>query len=43
MKITDDVRRFAAEQGIKDADALDQGLEQKAREFAAKGSDIYIK
>lgn len=43
MRITDDVRRFAAEQGIKDADALDQGLEQKAREFAVKGSDIYVK
>ncbi len=43
MRITDDLRRFAAEEGIKDAEALGQGLDQKAREFAAKGSDIYVK
>jgi phosphomethylpyrimidine synthase len=33
MKITDDVRKFAEEQGLKEAEALAAGLEMKSKEF----------
>jgi phosphomethylpyrimidine synthase len=41
MKITEDVRRYAAEQGLGDADALEQGMKDKAKEFVAKGAEVY--
>jgi phosphomethylpyrimidine synthase len=43
MKITEDVRKYAAEQGIAEERALQAGLEEKAREFAEKGGAIYSK
>ena len=43
MKITEDVRKFAAEQKISDKQALQVGLEQKAREFTGAGAEIYPK
>jgi phosphomethylpyrimidine synthase len=43
MKITEDVRKFAAEQGISDKAALQKGMEEKAAEFIEKGSEIYAK
>jgi phosphomethylpyrimidine synthase len=43
MRITEDVRKFAAEQKISEEQALQVGLEQKAKEFAKKGSEIYAK
>ena len=43
MKITEDVRKFAAEQRISEEEALQTGLEQKAKEFVEKGADIYAK
>ncbi len=43
MKITQDVREFAAKQGIADTDAIAKGLEAKAVEFVAKGAQIYTK
>ncbi len=43
MKITEDVRRYAAEQGVSGEEGLRLGLEQKSREFAAQGSDVYAK
>jgi phosphomethylpyrimidine synthase len=43
MKITEDVRKFAAEQGVTEDKALQTGMEQKAREFVEKGSEIYAK
>ncbi len=43
MRITEDVRKFAAEQRISEEQALQVGLEQKAREFVEKGSEIYAK
>jgi phosphomethylpyrimidine synthase len=42
MRITEDVRKFAAQQQISAQDALEAGLEQKAREFAEKGSELYV-
>jgi phosphomethylpyrimidine synthase len=41
MKITEDVRKYAAEQGIAEAAALKEGLDAKAREFVEKGAEIY--
>jgi phosphomethylpyrimidine synthase len=43
MKITEDVRRYAAEQGVAEEDALKRGLEQKATEFKEAGAEIYAK
>ena len=41
MKITEDVRKYAAENAIDEATAIDQGLRQKATEFSDKGSQVY--
>ena len=41
MKITEDVRKFAAEQGLQEQEALQRGLDQKSKEFREKGGDIY--
>jgi len=43
MKITQDVREYAAKQGIAEADALARGMEAKAVEFVKKGAEIYSK
>ncbi len=43
MKITEDVRKFAADQGVREAEALQRGLETKAREFVEKGAQLYSK
>ena len=43
MKITQDVREFAAKQGLSDADALAKGMEAKAVEFVQRGGEIYSK
>jgi len=41
MRITEDVRRFADEQGLNDSDALQAGMAQKAQEFINSGAEIY--
>ncbi len=41
MKITDDVRKFAAEQEIGEDEALEAGMAEKAKEFAESGAEIY--
>ena len=41
MKITEDVRKYAAEQGIAEEEVLKKGMEEKSREFAERGGDIY--
>jgi phosphomethylpyrimidine synthase len=43
MKITEDVRKYAAEQGISEEEALKKGMEEKSKEFAEKGSELYAK
>jgi phosphomethylpyrimidine synthase len=43
MKITEDVRKFAAEQGFTDEAAIQEGLKQKATEFTKKGAEVYAK
>ncbi|MDR6807393.1 phosphomethylpyrimidine synthase [Dyadobacter sp. BE34] len=42
MKITQDVRDYAEENGLATEEAVAEGMQQKAREFAEKGSEIYL-
>ncbi|HLL54045.1 MAG TPA: phosphomethylpyrimidine synthase ThiC [Myxococcaceae bacterium] len=41
MKITQDVRDYAAQVGMAEEEALKQGLEQKSTEFVRSGGEIY--
>ncbi len=43
MKITQDVRDFAAQQGIAEAEALSKGMEAKSIEFVKRGAEVYHK
>jgi phosphomethylpyrimidine synthase len=43
MKITQDVREYAAQKEIDEAAALEVGLKEKAEEFVAAGGDVYVK
>jgi phosphomethylpyrimidine synthase len=42
MKITEDIRQFAREQGMAEEAAIDAGMEQMAEEFREKGGEIYV-
>ena len=41
MKITQDVRDFAAKQGFDEKAALEKGMETKAVEFVKTGAEVY--
>jgi phosphomethylpyrimidine synthase len=41
MKITQDVREFAAKQGVTEGEAIGLGMEMKAVEFVRQGGEIY--
>jgi phosphomethylpyrimidine synthase len=41
MKITEDVRKYAAEQGVSADEALRKGMDEKSREFVKKGAELY--
>ena len=44
MKITQDIRDYAQENGFKDIKiAVDFGLDEKSQEFKDSGNEIYIK
>jgi phosphomethylpyrimidine synthase len=43
MKITEDVRKYAAEQGIAEEEALKKGMEEKSKEFVESGAEVYTK
>ncbi len=43
MKISQDVRDFAAAQGIAEAEALAKGMEVKSVEFVKEGAEVYHK
>ncbi|MCL5060774.1 MAG: phosphomethylpyrimidine synthase ThiC [Candidatus Thermoplasmatota archaeon] len=43
MKITQDVREYAAKEGLDEAAALAKGMEVKAVEFVKQGAEIYRK
>jgi len=40
MKITEDVGKYAAEQGIAEEEALKKGMEEKSREFTGKAANF---
>lgn len=42
MKITQDVRDYAKDNGLDSEDALQKGMEAKSKEFAEKGSELYL-
>ncbi len=42
MSITDDVRRYAAEQGLSEEEAVAKGMEEMSKEFVEKGAEVYI-
>ena len=37
MKIMEDVRKYSAEQGIAEGEALKKGIEEKSKEVTEKG------
>jgi len=41
MKITQDVRDYAASQGVSESEALQKGMKEKAVEFVSAGAEIY--
>ena len=43
MKITEDVRRYAAEKGLSEEETIERDLSEKSREFVEKGADVYSK
>ncbi|MBU1264690.1 MAG: phosphomethylpyrimidine synthase ThiC, partial [Gammaproteobacteria bacterium] len=43
MKITQDVREYAAKEGLTEAAALAKGMEVKAVEFVKQGAEVYRK
>jgi phosphomethylpyrimidine synthase len=43
MKITQDVREFAAQQGVAESEALARGMQAKAVEFVKSGGEVYRK
>jgi len=43
MRITDDIRQFAAENDMDEAEVLEEGMAEKAREFVAQGGELYSK
>ena len=43
MKISQDVRDYAAKKGISDQEALEKGMKEKSIEFVKKGAEVYQK
>jgi phosphomethylpyrimidine synthase len=41
MRISHDIRNMAHEQGLSEEEVIDEGMKQKAKEFAQHGSSIY--
>jgi phosphomethylpyrimidine synthase len=42
MKITEDVREYAAKQNVVPETALVRGMEEKAKAFREKGNELYV-
>ena len=41
MRISEDVRQYAAAQGVSEEEALEKGMEEKSREFAEQEAELY--
>ncbi len=42
MKITEEVRDYAAKQGVEETAALEEGMREKSEEFRKSGAEIYV-
>ncbi len=42
MKISQDVRRYAAEHGVDETAALELGMKEKSAEFTERGGTVYL-
>jgi phosphomethylpyrimidine synthase len=42
MKISQEVRDFAAENDIVDNEVIQKGMDEKSKEFKEKGSEVYL-
>ncbi len=42
MKITEDIRRFAAEKGLDAESAIDAGMQEMAEQFRSGGGELYV-
>jgi phosphomethylpyrimidine synthase len=43
MKITEDVRKYAAEHGLTNEAAIESGMQEKTKEFLESGAEVYAK
>ena len=43
MKITEDVRKYAAEHGLTNEEAIESGMQEKTKEFLEQGAEVYAK
>ncbi len=43
MKTNGNTRKYAAEQGLAEEEALKKGMEEKSKEFVEKGAEVYAK
>ena len=41
MKISEDVRKYAADQAISEEEALKKGMEEKSKQFKEQGAEVY--
>jgi hypothetical protein len=41
LKISEEARQYAAEQGIAEEEAIAKGMEEKSKEFVEKGAEVY--
>jgi phosphomethylpyrimidine synthase len=42
MKITQDVREYAAKHGIESTYAIEAGMQQRSAEFRERGGEVYL-
>jgi len=42
MKITEDVRKYAAEKGLEDAAAVKEGMREMSSAFKSAGAEVYV-
>jgi phosphomethylpyrimidine synthase len=42
MRISADIRAYAAENGVDESTALTDGMRAKSEEFAAQGGKVYL-
>ena len=42
MRISQDARKYAAEHGVGEVEALELGMKEKSAEFLAEGAHVYL-